>query len=320
MNIFFNHNNESNTIDKRLENNYGVLSKELIFRSDFAEGTILSVSYTSWILHKISINSSNYDSIKFDVKKSKFVFINLHQKNTLVIKTNTFSSKLDAYGKGIFTDDLEDTLITPIKNEQQFVVLELKEKYFDQVFFHPSLRQNLFTLFHEKSFFNFQFSENPYTILEPIFHPSKRGLCQLMFLNSKIFELLSEATNQLEIDTNSYYIHPYQKQLDQVKNIIDSELQIQYSIKELAKIVGLNTSYLKKYFKEVFDLTIFEYASNKRIQYAKELLTTQNTSIGNIASEIGYQHSAHFSYAFKKQTGMTPNQYRKQKTTSTILP
>ena len=82
------------------------------------------------------------------------------------------------------------------------------------------------------------------------------------------------------------------------------------SIKELSKKIGVNEFVLKKEFKRVFDKTIFEYATEIRMNKAKELLTQSKKPIYEISEIIGYKNPTHFTAAFKKIEGTTPKKYR----------
>ena len=49
-----------------------------------------------------------------------------------------------------------------------------------------------------------------------------------------------------------------------------------------------------------------------RLNRAKELLRETDHKSGQIALEVGYNDSHYFSYLFKKNTGLTPGEYRSQ--------
>ena len=49
-----------------------------------------------------------------------------------------------------------------------------------------------------------------------------------------------------------------------------------------------------------------------RINAAKELLADPFRSSAEVASMVGYEDASYFARAFKKRTGMTPTQYRRQ--------
>lgn len=74
----------------------------------------------------------------------------------------------------------------------------------------------------------------------------------------------------------------------------------------------LSKYYLAKTFKEVTGITIFQFLMQRRIYQAKIDLIDGNQPITDVGYEVGFKHPSHFSRAFKLQTGLTPEQYRKQ--------
>ena len=56
---------------------------------------------------------------------------------------------------------------------------------------------------------------------------------------------------------------------------------------------------------------MFDYLIYLRLNKAKELLRSTNERSSQIAREAGYNDSHYFSYLFKKNTGLTPSDYRR---------
>ena len=86
------------------------------------------------------------------------------------------------------------------------------------------------------------------------------------------------------------------------------------SFQEIADEYTINSSYLSQLFKKELGVTFTGYLTNLRIQYAKELLATTTMRINEIPEKIGYRYDYNFAKLFKKETGLTPKEYRKQKT------
>lgn len=74
----------------------------------------------------------------------------------------------------------------------------------------------------------------------------------------------------------------------------------------------LSKYYLAKTFKEVTGITIFQFLMQRRIYQAKIELIDGTQPITDVGYEVGFKHPSHFSRAFKLQTNLTPEQYRKQ--------
>lgn len=92
---------------------------------------------------------------------------------------------------------------------------------------------------------------------------------------------------------------------------IDTHLQEELTLKELADYIHLNPSYLSVLFKEQMELTFSEYVTRQRMQRAKELLISTSLPISDIAEQSGYRTAKYFIKIFKEMEGITPSTYRK---------
>ncbi|SFL93034.1 two component transcriptional regulator, AraC family [Gracilibacillus orientalis] len=100
--------------------------------------------------------------------------------------------------------------------------------------------------------------------------------------------------------------------LMQAKDYIESHYQRNITLEEVAEEVGLSSYYLSKLFKEHFEITFIEYVTQTRLTKAKDLLLDDRISLKEIALTIGYKDPNYFSRVFKKETGLSPSEYRKQ--------
>ena len=99
--------------------------------------------------------------------------------------------------------------------------------------------------------------------------------------------------------------------LYKLKAYLDAHFLDELSLTQLAKVSLLNEFKLKSGFKAVFNSTVFGYIRNLRMEYAKKLLSDMNLSIAEVAMITGYEHTQHFSMAFKKHFGINPSLIRK---------
>lgn len=100
---------------------------------------------------------------------------------------------------------------------------------------------------------------------------------------------------------------------DKVLNIIstrynDSEL----SIVGVSNEIAVSPNYLCALLKKNTGKTFVELLTEKRMKKAKELLICTALKIREISEECGYKDQHYFSYCFKKSTGISPNQCRRE--------
>ena len=92
------------------------------------------------------------------------------------------------------------------------------------------------------------------------------------------------------------------------EHLCDPELPIG----ELSAIAGVSDVYLRRLFKKQFDTSPAAFVTRERMTLAKGLLENEERSIAQVALQAGYRDPLYFSRLFKKQTGLSPTEYRRQ--------
>ena len=133
-----------------------------------------------------------------------------------------------------------------------------------------------------------------------------------LFLLSKSIELLVLQAELYESNTQNRFIKSNldKQKLFEAKEILVKQIDNPPTISQLSKLVNLNEYKLKKGFKEMFGTTVFGYIHSSRMNLAKRLLLGTDMSAKEIAYETGYSSPQHFSKAFKKEFGNTPDSIR----------
>ncbi len=84
------------------------------------------------------------------------------------------------------------------------------------------------------------------------------------------------------------------------------------TLKEICNEFYLSKVTLCKQFKKVMNCSVMRYVFNLRINKAKELLIYSDDSIEEISRICGFSSANYFGLAFKKETGLSPFNYRKK--------
>ena len=103
------------------------------------------------------------------------------------------------------------------------------------------------------------------------------------------------------------YSPPVQRTIVQ----IDADLAGDLSLKHLAQLQNINASYLSTLFKRETGQTVTDFVNQRRIQLARQLLSTTQLQVQTIARYCGIPDVNYFSKIFKKHTGQTPKEYRR---------
>ena len=88
------------------------------------------------------------------------------------------------------------------------------------------------------------------------------------------------------------------------------------TIEKAAGISNYSAAYFSRLFKKQLGKTYSEYLSHIRIKNVSRLLLNTDKTITEIAIETGYQYPGNLSAAFRQKTGLSPQQYRKQRKSS----
>jgi YesN/AraC family two-component response regulator len=99
-----------------------------------------------------------------------------------------------------------------------------------------------------------------------------------------------------------------------LKKVIDyimEHFQKKIQLKELLDVANMSSTAFSVYFKKNYNMSFSEYLLKVRIGYACNLLTDNNLSIYQVASDAGFENLSNFNRLFKKSKGLTPKEFRK---------
>lgn len=84
-----------------------------------------------------------------------------------------------------------------------------------------------------------------------------------------------------------------------------------WTIERAAEIAAMSRSGFARKFKEMLEMSFFDYLTRLRMRNARELLASTNLRVADIGERVGYQSELSFVKAFKKLHGVTPRAFRK---------
>lgn len=99
--------------------------------------------------------------------------------------------------------------------------------------------------------------------------------------------------------------------VNQVVKYINENYDKDLKLKEITRMIFINTEYFSRLFKKEVGCTYAEYLTRVRIESAKKYLSNPSFSVADVAKKVGYQDPNYFSKVFKKVVGITPTEYRK---------
>ncbi len=103
----------------------------------------------------------------------------------------------------------------------------------------------------------------------------------------------------------------FPKAFMQLEQSLRMDLSHQWTVEEMAAITGMGSTIFNEKVKNYSGFTPINYLINIRISEAIKMLKKKEKNITDIALETGFYSSQHFSTTFKKLTGYTPGEFRK---------
>lgn len=93
---------------------------------------------------------------------------------------------------------------------------------------------------------------------------------------------------------------------------IHDHLQEKISLKDVSEHLDMNKSYLSKLFKKQVGVTMGRYITKLKIEAAANMLIYEEHRPVDISNYFSFSSHSYFINTFKKETGMTPAEYRKR--------
>lgn len=102
----------------------------------------------------------------------------------------------------------------------------------------------------------------------------------------------------------------YHRLQDAVRYIYDNCFLREITVEDLSRHCNYSPAYLRKLFVHYFQMPPTKYIRHIKLELAKNMLVLSHKPISQVAREAGYKDIAHFDRVFKKETGVTPLEYR----------
>jgi AraC-like DNA-binding protein len=150
-------------------------------------------------------------------------------------------------------------------------------------------------------------------LMQEIMDVEETNPLRLAVIQNRVMLLIERFFLRLYERRKNHYFHVPMSKAD-----IDRVMQVEATltkdifepaptINQLARMVSISESKLKKDFKLIYGLPVFEYFQKVRMQAAKDKLLGGNYSVKEVAMELGYSNLSNFTIAFKKEFGLLPS-------------
>jgi AraC family transcriptional regulator len=101
--------------------------------------------------------------------------------------------------------------------------------------------------------------------------------------------------------------------LRQITDWMREHIAEEFNLDRLAAQAGLSKFYFNRLFKSAVGVSPSHYHINLRMDAARQLLRETKKSVMEIALDVGYANPSHFAQLFRRETGLSPSDYRRQR-------
>ena len=150
-------------------------------------------------------------------------------------------------------------------------------------------------------------------VLHQLMNYNLNDAIKKLYFKGKAYELLSLYFNREEdanVDACPFLAdEENMKKIKKAKDIVLERMTDLPSLQDLALEIGLSLKKLKEGFKEVYGETVYGFALDHKMEYARQLLDSGQYNVNEVGLKVGYSTASHFISAFKKKYGTTPKKY-----------
>lgn len=111
---------------------------------------------------------------------------------------------------------------------------------------------------------------------------------------------------------NTHTVHPYNFKINKLDNFLDKHFREEKAPSFYADKMNMSLKHLNRICKDVLNLTLTDFIYSKIILESKRLISVDGKPINEVASELGFVNYSYYTKIFKKYTGMTPKNFKKQ--------
>jgi AraC family transcriptional regulator len=100
------------------------------------------------------------------------------------------------------------------------------------------------------------------------------------------------------------------ERLQRVRDYIEAHLADPLTLTDLARVACLSPYHFSRSFKLALGIGPHRYVMQRRLERAKTLMRRTNQPLAWVAQEVGFADQSHLTSVFRRETGITPGQFR----------
>lgn len=130
----------------------------------------------------------------------------------------------------------------------------------------------------------------------------------------KLMDIIGSSESNIQLASKEYLNKRFttgNKRIAAIHEYLMENYREEVDLKRIAGLVNMAEGSLCRFFRMNMGLTVFEYLNKIRIEFGRQLLMDPDLGILEVCLDSGFNNLSHFNKQFKKITGVTPSEYRK---------
>lgn len=148
-------------------------------------------------------------------------------------------------------------------------------------------------------------------------------MLQLPYLNGfdrmnyffRLMNIIGESSSNIHLASEEYMRKRFttgNRRIGLLHDYLMNHYREDIDLGNLAELVHMAEGSLCRFFKQHVGTSIFEYLNKIKVEFACKLLMDPEISILDVCLDSGFNNISHFNKQFRKNTGVTPSDYRKR--------
>jgi YesN/AraC family two-component response regulator len=129
----------------------------------------------------------------------------------------------------------------------------------------------------------------------------------------KLKETIERVLETKKYRNNFNNTNDMNQKIERVKRYIERNCFKKVTLDDAANIVDMNPKYLSRVFNDVAGISFIAYKLKIKIDRAKEMLMETGATVSQVSDKLGFMNPESFMRIFKKNTRMTPSEFKNKK-------
>jgi len=230
------------------------------------------------------------DDVPTNVPKEEATSVNEISAKILTKYTGLFVNHIQSFNRNKIAETLNE-----LRSSLYLVPLDVEDQKNMLVDLYLHIKEQLLVLYNK--------AEIP-------FIANSEAVNYIMHSNH-LYLILQFLSEQFEVIMNAIGYSSRDSIIDDVIFYINHNYASNITLENIAPLFGYNSSYLGKIFSKKMGVNFNTYLDEVRIEHSKEILTAGKMQVYKVAEMVGYKNVDYFHIKFKKYTGMSPAEFRK---------